>query len=174
MNTRDDLEQFWNTETLLENYSLNVLNWPINWLNSTLLISLEDLSFSRCAASPVLKTRLIAARALPPLAKKSQVAEICVQLTTNIPASAHVLSENSAMDRQSTSFLHGSLLQVSFYVILAGVYTFTGFKWQTGGASRGYARGQRSDYFRCSPPSGSVMVAMFKILLDFGLNKSVN
>ncbi|XP_035827600.1 thyroid adenoma-associated protein homolog isoform X2 [Aplysia californica] len=65
----------------------------------------------KCAASPVLKTRLIAARALRPLARKTQVIDISSHLMANVPVSPDCQA-------QPNSYIHGSLLQLTELVPL--------------------------------------------------------
>ncbi|CAG5133515.1 unnamed protein product, partial [Candidula unifasciata] len=59
----------------------------------------------RCAASPVYKTRVIASRALLPLAKRNQVIGICCQLLECIP-------EARTNENVFSSQVHGLLLQL--------------------------------------------------------------
>ncbi|XP_059154610.1 thyroid adenoma-associated protein homolog [Physella acuta] len=59
----------------------------------------------RCASSPVYKTRVIASRALQPLARKNQVTSISLELLANLP-------ESPSLCAVSNSLIHGSLLQL--------------------------------------------------------------
>ncbi|GFR67390.1 thyroid adenoma-associated-like protein [Elysia marginata] len=59
----------------------------------------------RCASSPVYKTRVIASRAIQPLAKRNEVVGISLSLWENLPLSPSSQSQSS--------HVHGSLLQLT-------------------------------------------------------------
>ena len=68
--------------------------------------------YFRCAQSPVLKTRLMAARAIQPLVFKTQILTILRQLFNMLPLS-------SDDDGVCQNYVHGILLQVipSFTIV---------------------------------------------------------
>ena len=68
-------------------------------------IVLKDFTLFRCASSPVYKTRVIASRAIQPLAKRNEVIGISSSLWDNLPLSP-------LKERVQSSLTHGSLLQV--------------------------------------------------------------